>query len=263
MAQDTLTLARCREMALENNKQMAIAEQTREKALRPGQSIPRQLPAQDIGHRLTYYTGMDNDLQIPWATCNCSTPPAWTEAFPGHATHLRTALPVLNYLHGQHTAHRPPCGLEQHLFGGRESRAARVYGRENRIGLQMAKTGRELAELNRHLTEAEVIVQTDEAYWLYVRASKCEVRRVPPRSGGRAQRVVDNAHEAGMKSQNDVMKVQVKLNEADLQVLRADNGVRLARMNLCHVIGLPPAERSAAPRNLRRAPAPPGSRKPT
>ena len=83
-------------------------------------------------------------------------------------------------------------------------------------------------------------MQTDEAYWLYVRA--CEMRKSaePYREVvAELQRVVDNAHEAGMKSQNDVMKVQVKLNEADLQVLRADNGVRLARMNLCHVIGLP------------------------
>ena len=35
------------------------------------------------------------------------------------------------------------------------------------------------------------------------------------------------------------MKVQVKLNEAELAIQRAENGIRLSTMNLCHVIGLP------------------------
>jgi outer membrane protein TolC len=41
-----------------------------------------------------------------------------------------------------------------------------------------------------------------------------------------------------MKSQNELMKVQVQLNQADLQLHRATNGVRLAQMNLCNIIGL-------------------------
>lgn len=52
-------------------------------------------------------------------------------------------------------------------------------------------------------------------------------------------RTVSNAVEAGMKSRNDLMKVQVQLNRAELQLQRADNGVRLSRMNLCQMVGLP------------------------
>ena len=50
---------------------------------------------------------------------------------------------------------------------------------------------------------------------------------------------MSNAVEAGMKSRNDLMKVQVQLNRAELQLQRADNGVQLSRMNLCQMVGLP------------------------
>ncbi len=148
MAQDTLTLARCREMALENNKQMAIAEQNQEKASALVKAYRANFLPKISATGLAYYTGMDNDLQIPVGDVQLFDPTSLDGSIPpGHATHLRTvAAGAEPILHGQHTAHRPPCGLEQHLFGGRESRAARVYGRENRIGLQngqdRARTGR-------------------------------------------------------------------------------------------------------------------------
>ncbi len=43
----------------------------------------------------------------------------------------------------------------------------------------------------------------------------------------------------GMKPQNDVLKVQVKLNDSELSLRKADNALRLASMNLCHYIGRP------------------------
>ena len=50
---------------------------------------------------------------------------------------------------------------------------------------------------------------------------------------------VKSAHRHGMKPQNDVLKVQVKLNESELSLRKADNALRLASMNLCHYIGRP------------------------
>src|SRR5690606_22993027 len=52
-------------------------------------------------------------------------------------------------------------------------------------------------------------------------------------------RDVENARDVGLRHQNDVLKVQVKLNEAELQLRRAQNGLKLAMMNLCFVTGLP------------------------
>ena len=52
-------------------------------------------------------------------------------------------------------------------------------------------------------------------------------------------RMVESAHKHGLKPQNDVLKVQVKRNEAELNLRKAENAKRLASMNLCHYIGLP------------------------
>ena len=42
-----------------------------------------------------------------------------------------------------------------------------------------------------------------------------------------------------MASRNDVLKVGVRKDEAELQLRQAENGVRLAQMNLCRLIGAP------------------------
>lgn len=52
-------------------------------------------------------------------------------------------------------------------------------------------------------------------------------------------RNVQDAQEVGLKHKNDVLKVQVKVNEAELQVRQAENGVRLSRKNLCYIMGIP------------------------
>ena len=41
-----------------------------------------------------------------------------------------------------------------------------------------------------------------------------------------------------MATGNDVLKVQVRYNEADLMVQKARNGLVLSQMNLCRLIGL-------------------------
>lgn len=50
---------------------------------------------------------------------------------------------------------------------------------------------------------------------------------------------VESAYKHGLKPQNDVLKVQVRLNESELAVRKAENAFRLATMNLCHLIGKP------------------------
>ena len=49
---------------------------------------------------------------------------------------------------------------------------------------------------------------------------------------------LSDACETGMAYRNDLLKAQVKLNEAELMLQKAQNGKALARMNLCRVIGV-------------------------
>ena len=97
-----------------------------------------------------------------------------------------------------------------------------------------------MAHLNEALTTSEVILNTDKAYVQLVKAK--EMKKVAEKYHAlltELSKNVKSAHRHGMKPQNDVLKVQVKLNESELSLRKADNALRLASMNLCHYIGRP------------------------
>ena len=107
-------------------------------------------------------------------------------------------------------------------------------------GYKMSQLARDVARQNERLTESQVIVDTEEAYALLVRAT--ELRAVAAKYDSlllRLKRDVEAARAHGMASHNDVLKVNVKKNEAELQLRQAENAQRLARMNLCRQIALP------------------------
>lgn len=105
---------------------------------------------------------------------------------------------------------------------------------------QMAKIGTEMAGLNTQMNRSEVIVQVDEAYWMYVRASQLhEAANSFRKTVDEMYNLVNNAVEVGMATSNDLLKVQVQQNNAKLQQSKSKNGMRLALMNLCHNLGLP------------------------
>lgn len=105
---------------------------------------------------------------------------------------------------------------------------------------QISKLGVKMATENIRLTESEVVVKTHEAYYLAVKAKELgDVARSYKTLLEELKKNVEGAFRHGMSTRNDIMKVQVKLNEAELSIQKADNGYRLALMNLCHMVGMP------------------------
>lgn len=105
---------------------------------------------------------------------------------------------------------------------------------------RMAKRGAEMASENIRLTESQVIVQTDEAYMQAVLARQlADVARSYKELLDELQKNVESAVSHGLKTRNDLLKVQVKAGEAELSIQRAENATRLSTMNLCHIMGLP------------------------
>ena len=51
-------------------------------------------------------------------------------------------------------------------------------------------------------------------------------------------RNLEDAYRTGMAAQNDLLKAQVKQNEAELMVQKAQNGLALSGMNLCRIVGV-------------------------
>ena len=129
----------------------------------------------------------------------------------------------------------------KNMFVGSFSVMEPVYsGGKISTAYEMSKLGVNMAAENIRLTESEVIVKTHEAYYLAVKAKEMgEVTRSYKTLLDELKKNVEGAFRHGMSTRNDIMKVQVKQNEAELSIQKADNGYQLALMNLCHIIGLP------------------------
>lgn len=105
---------------------------------------------------------------------------------------------------------------------------------------RMADLGAEMAEIKGRLTHEEVYLATDEAYWQLVQALEMHtIAEAYMAMLDEVYRTVGNAVKAGLRTKADLLRVQVEQGKAKLQHERASNAVRLARMNLCQVIGMP------------------------
>ncbi|MDO5482910.1 MAG: TolC family protein [Bacteroidaceae bacterium] len=129
----------------------------------------------------------------------------------------------------------------KNLFIGNISIVEPIYaGGKISTAYKMAKLGTRIATENIRLTESEVIVKTDEAYCLAAKTAElADVARSYREMLEELKKNVEAAMKHGMSTRNDLMKVQVKLNEANLSIQKAENAHSLAIMNLCHIIGVP------------------------
>ena len=107
-------------------------------------------------------------------------------------------------------------------------------------GYRMGKLGSQMALLGEKLTTEQTVVAVHEAYQLMVKAK--EMREVAVQYDSLLAQLTNDVQSAlrnGMACHNEEMKVKVKKSEAELKIKQAENGIRLARMNLCQIVGLP------------------------
>ncbi len=105
---------------------------------------------------------------------------------------------------------------------------------------KLAQVGLEAAQIEQSRTEADVILSADEAFYAYLKVEELLLAADSYRTVvDEFYRQVESMLKNGMCTKNELMKVQVKVSEAELQQLKAKNGLILARMNLCYIIGLP------------------------
>lgn len=206
-AQQFFTLEKCREMALEHNKEMAISSQRLMKAEREVKVAGSNFLPTFSADGLYYFTSSKSERIL--------------------STSVLPDIPLKFTLNNTLMA---GVNVEQPIYMGGKIVA----------GYKMSKLARQMNETNRILTRSEVIVETDKAYWMLVRAEELRLTALAYQDAvQQLLQDVENGVKAGMMQRNDLLKVQVNLNEANLQLLRAENAIRLAQMNLCQVVGLP------------------------
>lgn len=105
---------------------------------------------------------------------------------------------------------------------------------------KMAKYAEELALHERETARQDIILATEEAYWQIVSVSnKRKLAESMVKLVEKLKSDVTRLKDAGVATEADILTVCVKLNEAEIALLRATNGERLARMLLSEICGLP------------------------
>lgn len=240
--QQQLSPEQCRKMALEKNEDLKIAGMQTEKANRM-QAAARtlRLPSLSVSGTGIYQNkDLKMEMFLPTQTPNPLTgqlePNIMINPLTGQPVIGPDGNPVFNMyawlpleisLNGAYLA---GISLEQPVYAGGRIRA----------GNQMADLGVEMAEENTRLQLGNTLEEADRAYWTFVSV------RSKTMLAGQAVKMLEelvtrakNSHETGMASRNDLLKAQVELSHARLNLQKAQQGMELSRMDLCRVTGLP------------------------
>lgn len=242
ISQEQMTLQQAREMALRKNENLKVAGKQMEKAETQKAAVRTlRLPSLSA-------TGMgiyqDKDFEMELTLPTQKPNPLTGELEPNIMTNPETGEPVIgpdgNPVFNMYAWLPLNVGLSGAYLAGIALEQPVFTGGKINAGNKMADIGIEMADENSSLQQMNTIAEADNAYWTYISVSQ-KVKL--------AQQAVDmltelvekarDAHEVGMSGRNDLLKAQVELNNAKLNLQKAKNGLELSRMDLCRVTGLP------------------------
>ncbi len=262
-AQTRLTLEQCRNMALEHNKSIAIAQEqinqaeAQKKVARSGY-LPKidanaaylysnkdisllsedkfapvgsvmsdgsfGFTADQVNNGWTMVNGQPVPLDAGGQPFNPKTNPEKIE-WKGYAY-----LPKEEFTVDMTNNFFGLVGLTQPLFMGGK---IREYNK-------IAGFAESIAHTQLTAEQSEILYSTEESYWQVVSlVHKVRIAEEYKTLMKKLEANLEALQEEGMATKNDVLKVKVRLNEVDMSLTKASNGLRLSKMALCRVIGLP------------------------
>ncbi|MDY0280789.1 MAG: TolC family protein [Salinivirgaceae bacterium] len=240
--QEVISLQRAREMALEQNQNLKIADKNLQKAEAETKAMRTlYLPSLSGSATVAYLSNeFKEDIYMPTFVPDPTTgqlvPNVMIDPSNGYPVMGPDGNPVFNmyaYLPLELSlkgAYMAGVNIEQPLFTGGKIIAAN----------KMANIGCEMATQNIELQKSNTIAEADQSYWLYVSVrEKVRLAETAVRMLDSLVAFVKNSVESGLVHQNELLKVQVKFNNATLDLQKAKSGLELTRMSLCRVVGLP------------------------
>lgn len=227
-SQKALTLEECRNLAIENNKNLKIAS-TEEKIAyyEKKEAITKYFP--ELSFSGMYLRNQKNLNLLPSSITmpNISLPglplpPGGTEITVPDNIRKIGEVDIKNiWVAG--------FNLTQPIFMGGKIVA---YNDIQKYAEQLAKSKKNTELVN-------VIVDVDNAYWQVV--SLANKKKLADSYVALLQKMEDDIkamEDEGLATKADHLSVSVKLNEAEMTQTKADNGLSLAKMYLCQVCGL-------------------------
>lgn len=214
-AQQTLTLEECRNLAIQNNKELQISsEKVRVAQYDRKAAFTKYFPELSASGT---YMWKQKDLKL----INYDNFGAVGELIPERVKDATT--------------------LDSDIWIGKISLVQPVFMGGKIVSYnQITEYSRQLAEsMNEHQME-EVIYHTDETYWQVISlVNKKKLADTYTDLLRKTDRDITEMINEGIATQADGLSVKVKLNEAEMVQTQVDNALALSRMLLAQICGLP------------------------
>ena len=265
-AQRVLTLDECRAMALSNNKQLRVAMVKQDVAANIRKAArTNYLPKVDAVGGYEFFSReislLSKDQQATFANMGTSLMTGIGSSMPDVLTGMvmKGALTpefaqqmgaVMNELGQPAAAIGNQLGQKINEAFKTDTRnvfAASVMLRQPIYMGGAITAANRMAEINQQLVANEeqnvtenTLKNIDDVYWMVVSLSQKQKLATSYRD--LVQKLSDDVHKMigeGVATKAVGLQVDVKVNEADMQLTQVENGVALAKMLLCQICGLP------------------------
>jgi multidrug efflux pump subunit AcrB/outer membrane protein TolC len=161
------------------------------------------------------------------------TPEMNLPVYDGNPANLATATQF---------AYIPPIAINalDYMNVANVSVALPVYmGGRIRNGNALASLGEDVSKQQKSMVVTDVLIHTEELYWNLVSLKGKRKTLVSYRTMlDTLYRDVNNYYTSGMVQRNDLLKVQLKQNEIESNLLKIDNGIVMTTRALCQFIGV-------------------------
>ncbi len=244
----TVGLDSCRHMALQSNKQLMISRQKIDKAhYQKQEAFAAYLPALDFNGGYTYnqrkLSLFDSDQLLPTKTFNAATGSYDFNLVTNPATGLPITTADGQYIPST-VALIPKDAMTfdiHNVFFGALTLTQPVFMGGKIVAMNRITRDAELLATEMHNSEAEnVIYAVDAAYWQVVSLkAKHELAVSYVNLLDSLSHNVHLMYDEGVCTRSDVLSVDVKLNSAQVDLTRVEDGLVLSRMALAQVCGLP------------------------
>ncbi len=226
-AQKAMTLQDCRAQALEYNRELKKAALQKEEALAHQKTArTAYLPALSAELSVLHLPTMDN-ISMPGYFL--PTAESAEEAQAGNFTGSSDVWnPGLNLNLKNLALFQGGLTLNQPLYTG---------GKIKYSNLQ-TDAGVKISEFAYELKHSEVIEKTDEAFWnLVMIQSNIDLIHRYIKMLTELEDQMSAMYEVGLQPASEKLKVSVQKNEAELNLMKAQNGLKVAKMYLNQILG--------------------------
>ncbi len=242
------TLEEFRKMALDNNKQLMISRQKIRKAeFQKKEAFAAYLPGIDFAGGYLYnqreLSIFDSDQLLPTKTFDPASQSYQFNVVKDPATGMPIKTADGQYIPST-VALIPKEAMTydiHNVFFGAFTLTQPVYMGGKIVAMNRLTKAAERAARELHIAEAEnVIYAVDAAYWQVVSLKAKE--KLAKSYVALLDSLCHNVHrmvDEGVATRSDALSVDVKLNAANVDLSKVENGLVLSRMALAQVCGLP------------------------